>query len=212
MCDVYAILDPARVPDAERWVRDVIAGGAKRVQLRAKSLGAGATLALARSMGRLCADANVELVVNDRPDVALLAGAGAVHLGQDDLPAEHVIRAMPGLAVDVSTHTLAQLRAAVSAGARAVAYGPVFPTASKEQPDAVVGVEGLARAVRESRVPVIAIGGIDATNIGAVARTGAAYAAVIGALVPDADRVERTRALVAAARTPDAHGSNGAPS
>lgn len=208
LCDVYAILDPDRVPDAERFVRDVIAGGARRVQLRAKHLGSGPMLRLARRLQPLCAGSGVAFIVNDRPDVAWLAGADAVHLGQDDLPVEHVARAMPDLSIDVSTHDLAQLRAAVAGGASAVAFGPVFTTRSKENPDPVVGIDGLTRAVRHSRVPVIAIGGIDATNIGDVARAGAAYAAVIGALADETDRIGRTRALVAAARAATA----GAPS
>lgn len=199
MCQLYAILDADRVPDPEQYVRDVIAGGATRVQLRAKSLPSGPMLALARRIAPLCAAARVPLVVNDRADVAA-ACAAELHLGQDDLPVELVKRALPTLRVSVSTHDPDQARQAVRAGADAIALGPIFPTRSKERPDPVVGL-GMLRAVAASvAVPVIAIGGIDVSNVAQVAAAGAAFAAVIGALAEPEGREARARALVEAAR------------
>ncbi len=174
------------------------------LQLRAKHWPARRTLALASALSARCARVGVPFVVNDRPDVALLSGASAVHVGQDDLSIADVRRAAPGLAVGVSTHDFAQLERALSSEPlpHYVAFGPVFDTRSKERPDPTVGLESLARAAALARargVPLVAIGGITLDNARAVRDHGASAAAVISALAAHAHDhdalVAHTRAL-----------------
>ncbi len=166
------------------------------LQLRAKTSPAREVLALLRELVPICHAAGTLLVNNDRADLALLAGAGAVHVGQDDLGIEDARRIAPGLRVGVSTHDLAQLERALAHAPDYVAFGPVFATRTKENPDPVVGLDGLARASRAARaagIPLVAIGGIDASNAAAVAEH-ADLGAVISALVPadrDLDRAAR---------------------
>jgi thiamine-phosphate pyrophosphorylase len=125
----------------------------------------------------------VAFVVNDHPALALRVGADGVHLGQDDMPIE-AARALCGsrLAIGLSTHDLAQARDAATRGADLIGFGPVFATASKHNPDPVVGLDGVRAACAAVSIPVVAIGGITVANVADVARAGAAMAAAIGAL------------------------------
>ena len=172
----------------------ILRGGCAVMQLRAKKAGAGDMLRLARSLRALCRDHGVPFVVNDRPDVALLAEADGVHLGQEDLPIDVVRAIAPSLAIGVSTHDLAQAGAAERAGADLIGFGPVWPTQTKENPSPIVGLNLLAEVVRTVRIPVVAIGGVDEKRALEVARTGASYAAVIRAIcaADDPERAART--------------------
>jgi thiamine-phosphate pyrophosphorylase len=156
------------------------------LQLRAKNVSARETLALLRALAPMCHRAGVPLVANDRPDLAILAGCDLVHVGQDDMPIERVRRIAPGLAIGVSTHTLEQLDAALAAKPAYVAYGPVFSTTTKVNPDPVVGVAGLTAAYARAHaagVPLVAIGGVTFERArGLVAITDAV--AAIGDLLP----------------------------
>jgi thiamine-phosphate pyrophosphorylase len=167
------------------------------VQLRAKSESPRATLDRLRALRPLCAAAHVPLFANDRPDLALLAGCDGVHVGQRDLAVADVRAIAPSLKVGVSTHDPAQLLAALTARPDYVAYGPVFATSSKANPDPVVGLEGLEYAserCREAGIPLVAIGGIDVERARDVARY-ADQAAVIGALWPGTFSAVRERVL-----------------
>lgn len=166
------------------------------VQLRAKRASARETLALLRAFRPHASAVGCKLFANDRPDLALLAGADGVHLGQSDLAPELVRRDFPGLAIGLSTHTLPELERALALLPDYVAYGPVFRTASKENPEPVVGLQGLGAAAERvaGRCPLVAIGGISRESAASVARI-ANLGAVIGALVPDSgdlDSVTRT--------------------
>jgi len=155
------------------------------VQLRAKELRSGATLELLRELRRLTSGADVALFANDRPDLALLAGADGVHLGQDDLPLEQVRRAFPGLQIGLSTHNLAELERALALRPDYVAFGPVFATSTKVGAEPVVGAgltRNAARLARSRGVPLVAIGGIDVDNVSELVGD-VACVAVIGALV-----------------------------
>jgi thiamine-phosphate pyrophosphorylase len=192
MRGLYAIVDVSalrpRHLDALAFTRAVLAARPCAVQVRAKDLPTREFLALLRSIAPLCRVQGVPLVANDRVDLAVLAGCDYVHLGQDDLPIEQAHRIAPTLKVGLSTHTLDQLDVALAARPAYVAYGPVYATASKAQPDPCVGVQGLkaayARAVA-ARVPLVAIGGITVERAREVAPFASAVA-VIGALVPAA--------------------------
>lgn len=164
----------------------VLAAQPPLVQLRAKSAGGRATLDLLRALVPLCRARGTLLFANDRPDLAVLAGADGVHVGQEDLPVAEVRRFAAGLRVGVSTHDLIQLERALAERPDYVAFGPVFATPSKRNHEPVVGVDGLERAhelARAAKVPLVAIGGIDLERA-RVAGAHAEVVSVIGALLP----------------------------
>jgi thiamine-phosphate pyrophosphorylase len=198
---LYAIVDADALGqrDAVAFGESVLAAGDLfALQLRAKSWPTRQILEIARVLAHRCQRAGVPFYVNDRPDIAVLAGATGVHIGQHDFSVADVRRIAPGLAVGISTHDAAQFDRALGEGPEYIALGPIFATRSKREPDPVVGLEGLASAVgRAGTVPVVAIGGITLERARLVREAGAASAAVIAALaeVPDAMLPERARAL-----------------
>lgn len=171
--------------DAVLFLEAVLAAKPALVQLRAKSLDARATLELLKAFRVHTRRAGVKLFANDRPDLAVLAECDGVHVGQSDLPALEVRRCFPSLELGLSTHTLEQLDEALAARPDYVAFGPVFRTRSKHDAEPVVGLAGLSQAAERVRgqCPLVAIGGIDASNAALVGRA-ADLGAVIGALVP----------------------------
>jgi thiamine-phosphate pyrophosphorylase len=215
----YAILD-VRVRDLgpagqgmsrelER-AEELLAVGPCCLQLRAKQLGGRDMVALARALATCCGRAGVRFCVNDRLDVALMAGADMVHVGQDDLSLADVRRmlaqvAAPPMWVGVSTHSLAQAREAAAGGADYIGFGPVFPTASKLNPDPVVGVAALAEVTRSVSVPVVAIGGITRSGLSQVIAAGAQAAAVIGDIDSATHRLTAAREVAAAFGSTLAH-------
>jgi thiamine-phosphate pyrophosphorylase len=197
--------------DDPRWPRDVLAqaraacaGGASIVQLRAKHATDREALRLAVAIRVLTREAGVLFFVNDRFDLALLAGADGVHLGQEDLPPASLpaeIRAR--LLVGRSTHTLAQAEAAKAEPCDYVAFGPVFGTTSKQSPYDARGADALRRIVAcTAPRPVVAIGGIDVGRAREATGAGAAGVAVISAIAAASDPEAATRALVRAVGEP----------
>lgn len=180
------LITPAR-PDLEDFLEAAVRGGVDLVQLRDKELGDGElldALAQARAVTRRL---GVSLVVNDRPDLAVLAEADAVHVGQDDLPVAAARRF--GLAVGLSTHSPQEVD---NADADYIGVGPVFATPTKAaQPP--VGLELVRYAAEHAHVPWFAIGGIDTTNVAAVVAAGARRVAVVRAIAdaPDPERAAR---------------------
>ena len=174
------------------------AGGASVVQLRVKHATDREALVWGRAIRELTRNAGIRFVLNDRFDLALACGADAVHLGQTDLPPQALpAAARKRLAVGRSTHNLEQARAARSEAIDYVAFGPVFGTTSKASAYSARGTEALAQIVGlAAPLPVVAIGGIDASNVGEIAATGAAGAAVISAVAAAADPMRATRDLV----------------
>jgi thiamine-phosphate diphosphorylase len=189
---LYAIVDPLDTGrDPIALARAMLAGGARVLQLRAKSTATGALLETAVAMRELTAAAGATFVVNDRADVALACGADGVHLGQDDLPIA-AARAIvgPDMMIGFSTHSETQLAAADACGADYLAFGPIYGTTSKHTADPVLGCERLAAARRLTKGPLVAIGGITAATASGVLAAGADAVAVIAALVraPDVER------------------------
>jgi thiamine-phosphate pyrophosphorylase len=201
---LYPILDVGRWTDADgapAVLDALLGGGAKWVQLRAKALEAGALLALAKDLAPRCKAKGARLIVNDRPDVAMIAGADGVHLGQEDLPPAEVRRWLPKeMIIGVSCHNMDELRRALEDGvADYLAFGPVFPTRSKVRPDPVVGLDGLAMAVFAARPkPIVAIGGVGLGALPSVRHAGASAVAMISELLGAEDIADRTKRAIAA--------------
>lgn len=183
MQPVYPILDvEAAARGGHNLVacaRDFTSLGLHLQQLRAKLLPAEPFLRLALELRSVVP----QLIINDRADVALLAQAAGVHLGQNDLPLEPARRlGPPGWIVGISTHTLTQASEAAGQGPAYLALGPLFPTSSKLQPDPVIGVQTLAELRRSYSGELVAIGGIGLENCSAVWSAGANAVAVISVL------------------------------
>jgi thiamine-phosphate pyrophosphorylase len=195
----YAILDRDDPALAELLVAETGAG-ARVLQVRMKDASAAEMIAAARRALAITRLHGALLVVNDRLDVALAVGADAVHLGQDDLPLAEARRIAAGrLLIGVSTHTEAQVRAAVAGGADYLGFGPVYPTETKANPDPVQGVAALRVAVASAgRVPVVAIGGITPARATEVAAAGAAAACAIAAVNGAKDPGQAGRAIACA--------------
>ena len=193
------------VDDDPRWklepveqARAACTGGAQVIQLRAKLATDRELLAWAEPIRAFTRECSALFIVNDRFDLALAAGADGVHLGQEDLPPGLMpAAARKRLLVGLSTHSPSQVEIAAREPVDYVAFGPVFGTTSKASPYAARGLAALARAVRiAAPKPVVAIGGIDDSNVAAVAASGATGAAVIGAVAGADDPVAATRELV----------------
>jgi thiamine-phosphate pyrophosphorylase len=195
---IYAIAD-----DDPRWrsrPRDVVAGalagGATMIQLRHKHTPDREALALAEWAAAACRRAGALCFVNDRFDLADLARADGVHLGDEDLPPERIppdVRSR--LLVGLSTHTLEQVRASRERPIDYVAFGPVFGTTSKDSNWPARGLDALREAVRLAGRPLVAIGGIGLENADDVAAAGAAAAALISAIAGASDPAGATRRL-----------------
>jgi thiamine-phosphate pyrophosphorylase len=161
-----------------RFAEHLVAGGATLIQFRNKRGSARETLAQARELARGATGAN--LIMNDRADLCLAAGFDGVHVGQDDLSPAGA-RSVVGSErwIGVSTHNPGQLAAAEGSDADYVAIGPVFATSTKQDPEPVVGLEGVRRARAATQKPLVAIGGITRANCRAVIEAGADAVAVI---------------------------------
>jgi thiamine-phosphate pyrophosphorylase len=189
---VYPITDTdlSGLSHAEQIDR-LIAGGAMLIQLRDKHAAPRDFYRQAEAALQIARAHKVQLIINDRVDVALALGADGVHLGQTDMPVD-VARRLLGesVIIGVSTHNLAQAELAANMPVDYVAFGPIFKTLTKENPDPIAGLEAL-RAVRTilGTLPVVAIGGITLANAEEAWRAGADAVSSIAALVSDPPRI-----------------------
>ena len=192
---LYAIAD-ASFGDPLEIARRLFEGGARLIQIRNKSAGSGPYLEQVEQVLKLAPD-DAYVIVNDRADIALLSHAHGLHIGQDDLPAEPA-RAILGekALIGLSTHNIAQAMKADLLLVDYIAVGPIFPTASKSNPDPVLGLDSLSEICRTVRKPVVAIGGITLESAPDVFAAGAASIAVIGDLLRFADLAGRTNLWV----------------
>lgn len=175
--------------DLAEFLEAAIRGGVDAVQLREKQLPDRALLSVLREAREVTWRLDVPLVVNDRPDLAVLAEADAVHLGQDDLPVEGA--RLLGLSVGLSTHEPAEINAAE---ADYLGVGPIYATPTKEgRPP--VGLELVRYAAENASAPWFAIGGVDATNVSDVVAAGATRIAVVRAIGEAADPEHAAREL-----------------
>jgi thiamine-phosphate pyrophosphorylase len=189
---LYAIAD-ASLGNPVQLTRSLFEGGARLVQIRNKAAGAGELFDQVKQILNF-APPDATVLVNDRVDVALLAGAHGVHLGQDDLPVVYARQILgTHTQIGVSTHTLEQALKADLLAVDYIAVGPIFPTQTKTDASAVVGLEQLEQICRRIRKPVVAIGGITLDRVSDVIAAGARSAAVISALLRVDDIAAETR-------------------
>ncbi len=166
-------------------VEAMLEGGARIIQFRHKDHFSRSVFAAAEQISKLCHEAESAFVINDRADIAMLFGAG-LHIGQDDLDPSDARRLIGADALlGFSTHNAEQLEAAADAPVDYVAVGPVYQTASKQNPDPVVGLELLRKLRKLTQRPMVAIGGITRKNAAAVFEAGADSVAVIGDMIPE---------------------------
>jgi thiamine-phosphate pyrophosphorylase len=201
---LYGIVDdgPGFPLPPVRWAEALVAGGASTVQLRFKHTSPREALDVARAVRRAVAGAL--LIVDDRPDLAVLSDADGVHVGDEDLPPEDARAVVgPDRLVGATARTVETARAAISAGADHLGVGPVFASSTKPLAVAPLGPQGLSAICRAvAPVPVVAIAGIDAANLPSVIVAGARAAAVISAVGRADDPTRAARTLAAIFREP----------
>jgi thiamine-phosphate pyrophosphorylase len=165
-----------------RTIREAMEGGVQVIQLREKNLADRELLARAREVRRLTRDAGVLFIMNDRPDIARLAEADGVHVGQDELPVKEARQILgPDALIGISTHNLDQVRQAVLDGASYLGVGPTFPSATKSFAD-FPGLEFVRQAMAETALPAFVIGGVALQNLEAALAAGARRVAVSHAI------------------------------
>jgi thiamine-phosphate pyrophosphorylase len=199
----YPIVDTARLRgrDVAAVVDTLARAGAVLIQLRAKGVSDRPLAVLAREAVAAAHASGALLVINDRADIARLAGADGLHIGQEDLLSADARAVLGAQALlGLSTHGVAQVEAAAAEPVDYVAVGPVFATRTKENPDPVVGLEMVRRARALTSRPLVAIGGITRENARAVVEAGADGVAVVSDLLDAPDLARAFGQLAAAVR------------
>jgi thiamine-phosphate pyrophosphorylase len=178
-----------------------IAGGTDTIQFREKSMASRTVVETGELIRGLCREAGVTLIVNDRVDIAMALDADGVHLGQRDLPIPAARRLLgPSKLIGGTASTPEEARAAEAQGADYVGFGHVYATSSKRKRGEPKGPNAVRAVCEAVSIPVIAIGGIDASNLPPVIAAGAWGAAVIGAVCAARDPRAATAELVAVLR------------
>lgn len=199
---LYAILDIEFTRSGNRDPLELASlyfdAGVRWLQVRAKTLGGAELLRVSRGIVAAARPHGATVIINDRPDIAVLADAGGVHVGQDDLAPEAVRRVMSAGEIGLSTHTREQIAGSLHTPATYIAVGPVFGTATKDTGYAAVGLDLVRYAAQTAGRPIVAIGGITLDNARSVLDAGAAAVAVISDLLRGDPR-DRVRAYLAAA-------------
>jgi thiamine-phosphate pyrophosphorylase len=192
---LYVILDAALLTAPETECAQKLAdAGVRLLQYRNKSASTRDLFESSKKLASLLSPVGVRFVVNDRADVAALAGADGVHVGQEDLEVEAARSFVgPGKLVGISTHNMEQFRLAAASSADYIAVGPVFSTSTKENPDPVVGIDFLRRVRQLTEKPIVAIGGITLNRAAEVIGTGANSVAVTSDILLAPDPAKRAK-------------------
>ncbi len=197
---LYIVLDPSVFAprDLVDVLREAAAAGARLFQYRDKAAPMREAYRQALRLREASAEVGVNLIINDRCDLALAVGADGVHVGQHDLACAHAKQLMgAGKIVGVSTHRTVEVEDATRAGADYIGFGPIFETGSKRNREPLVGLDGLRDARTRTPLPIFAIGGITAETAQAVRQAGADGIAVIGAVAKADDVTATVRTLLA---------------
>jgi len=196
--DIYAITGEefSRGRSNVEVVEELLAAGIKIIQYREKSKDLRRQYQECLEIRRLTREAGAAFIVNDHVDLALLAAADGVHLGQDDLPPEAVRRLVgPEMVIGLSTHSPEQARAAFECGVDYIGVGPIFPTQTKSNVVDPVGLGYLDYVVQNIPLPFVAIGGIKEHNIRQVRRHGARCIAMVTEILEAEDLGAKVQAL-----------------
>lgn len=196
---LYAILDPSQTRGRAPLsvLRELLQGGLRLLQLRAKEMASKDLLALAKEIRPLSRKAGCLFIVNDRVDIALAAEADGVHLGQEDLPLAVARKLLGGeKIIGISTHDLAQAREAEREGADYIGFGPIFGTSTKETGYSPRGVAMLKEIRKAVKIPIVAIGGITESNVAQVREAGADSAAIISDLMRAEDVAGKVKRIL----------------
>jgi thiamine-phosphate pyrophosphorylase len=196
---LYAILDPEQIGSSspDSVLRQLLQGGAKMIQLRAKAMSSRDFIQLAQKARDLTIPFDCKLIVNDRIDIALGSAADGVHLGQEDLPLEVGRKLLGDRLIGISTHSLEQAKEAEANGADYIGFGPIFGTATKNTGYTARGLEMLARIRAAVDLPIVAIGGITEANIQDVWQAGADSAAIISDILKVDEVAAKVSAILA---------------
>ena len=195
---LYVVLDAVLIPEpALEIATKLVDAGVRLLQFRAKALPAREYLQTATQLARITRSAGLTFFVNDRPDIAYLAQADGVHVGQEDLSVEQARSIVgPDRWVGVSTHNREQFVQAAATSADYVAIGPIFATTSKANPDPVVGLDLLRDLRPLTKKPIVAIGGIRLEHAAEVIEAGADSVAVISDILKAPNPTQRARQFI----------------
>lgn len=201
---LVADVEAAQNRDIISLTMEAVKAGVTIVQLRAKKLDANEFFQLAVKMKSVLSHHNIPFIINDRVDIAKACNATGVHLGQKDLPLAEARKIMGNdKIIGISVNSIEETEKAGTGGADYLGAGPIFPTASKEDLDPFLGMEGLKVITQNTTLPVLAIGGIGHLNAPDVIKAGAEGIAVISAILGEADPAEATRRLAHAVSNRD---------
>ena len=191
---LYVILDATLLTvSAIECAQELASAGVRLMQYRHKHAPAGEMLNVSKELASTLQPQGITFIVNDRPDVAAMAHASGVHVGQDDLGVEATRSLVGEKIIGISTHNLEQFEKAIESSADYIAVGPIFATSSKENPDPVVRTELIRRVRSLTDKPIVAIGGIKLENAAEVVAAGADSVAVISDILRAPDRRRRAK-------------------
>lgn len=191
---LYVILDATLLTVAAMdCAEELAAAGVRLMQYRHKHAPAGELLKVSLDLASDLQPQGITFIVNDRPDVAAIANASGVHVGQDDLGVAATRTLVGEQIIGVSTHNFEQFEKAAASTADYIAVGPIFETKSKMNPDPVVGTELIRRVRALTDKPIVAIGGIKLENAAEVVAAGADSVAVISDILIASDRGQRAK-------------------
>jgi len=195
----YPIIDTSQIPlqRIEEAALAIIEAGAGIIQLRGKNIPSRDILKLGRVIKQIADKNNVLFIINDRVDIAILANASGVHLGQDDIPIREARKILgKDKIIGISTHNIKEAVCACKNGADYISFGPIFATKTKKDAQEPKGIEALQNVRRNADIPIVAIGGITLENAADVYNAGADSIAVISDILKSNDIRERVRGFI----------------
>lgn len=200
---IYPIIDDSLVSidTIEGASKAIIRGGAKIIQLRIKRFSSKEFLDASRIIREIARNKGVFFIVNDRVDVAILADADGVHLGQDDMPVTEARKLLgKDKIIGYSTHNIREVLEAIKLPIEYISFGPIFPTKTKRDAQIPKGIKGLAEVRKIIDIPIVAIGGITETNMIHVFQEGADSVAMISDILNSQDITKKVGRLINAAK------------
>ena len=175
---IYIIITHPALP-YRTIAEECVSMGIKMLQLREKDLPDRELLKIAKELREITRGTQTSLVINDRPDIAALCQADYLHIGQSDIPIEEARKIVGDMKIGLSTHSIVQVKEALTKNPDYIGFGPVFPTPTKAIADPAVGTELIKEVMSISNVPVVVLGGLFPANISSVIKAGAKNVALV---------------------------------